>query len=90
MIDYVTSASDADFGASTIELLSPVEAALRFPLVHPAVVSVIPGASRPEEVALNMQTLAADIPSALWAELKAKGFIRAEAPVPHGLERGGK
>ena len=67
-----------------------VEAALRFPLVHPAVVSVIPGASRPEEVALNMQTLAADIPSALWAELKAKGFIRAEAPVPHGLDRGGK
>ena len=67
-----------------------VEAALRFPLVHPAVVSVIPGASRPQEVALNMHTLGADIPSALWAELKAKGFIRAEAPVPHGLERGGK
>lgn len=67
-----------------------VEAALRFPLVHPAVVSVIPGASRPEEVALNMHTLAADIPSALWADLKAKGFIRAEAPVPHGLDRGGK
>jgi hypothetical protein len=37
-----------------------------------------------------MHTLGADIPSALWAELKAKGFIRAEAPVPHGLERGGK
>lgn len=67
-----------------------VEAALRFPLVHPAVVSVIPGASRPEEVALNMHTLAADIPSALWAELKSHGFIRAEAPVPHGLDRGGK
>ena len=67
-----------------------VEAALRFPLVHPAVVSVIPGASRPQEVALNMHTLGADIPSALWGELKAKGFIRAEAPVPHGLERGGK
>lgn len=67
-----------------------VEAALRFPLVHPAVVSVIPGASRPEEVALNMHTLAADIPTALWADLKAQGFIRAEAPVPHGLDRGGK
>ncbi|MBK8158673.1 MAG: aldo/keto reductase [Rhodospirillaceae bacterium] len=67
-----------------------VEAALRFPLVHPAVVSVVPGASRPQEVALNMHTLAADIPSALWAELKAKGFIRPEAPVPHGLDRGGK
>lgn len=61
-----------------------VEAALRFPLVHPSVVTVIPGASRPEEVALNMRTLAADIPAALWADLKAEGFIRAEAPVPGG------
>jgi D-threo-aldose 1-dehydrogenase len=61
-----------------------VEAALRFPLVHPAVVTVIPGASRPQEVALNMQTLAADIPAALWAELKAEGFVRPEAPVPGG------
>lgn len=67
-----------------------VEAALRFPLVHPAVVTVIPGASRPEEVSLNMHTLAADIPTALWADLKAQGFIRPEAPVPHGLDRGGK
>lgn len=61
-----------------------VEAALRFPLVHPAVVTVIPGASRPEEVALNMRTLAATIPAALWADLKAEGFIRSEAPVPGG------
>jgi D-threo-aldose 1-dehydrogenase len=61
-----------------------VEAALRFPLVHPAVVSVIPGASRPEEVALNMRILAANIPSSLWAALKAEGYIRAEAPVPAG------
>jgi len=61
-----------------------VEAALRFPLVHPAVVTVIPGASRPEEVALNMRTLAADIPAALWSDLKSAGFIRAEAPVPGG------
>ncbi|MBI2257092.1 MAG: aldo/keto reductase [Proteobacteria bacterium] len=61
-----------------------VEAALRFPLVHPAVVTVIPGASRPEEVALNMRTLAADIPAALWTDLKSAGFIRTEAPVPGG------
>ncbi|WP_374377457.1 aldo/keto reductase [Dongia sp.] len=61
-----------------------VEAALRFPLVHPAVVSVIPGASRPEEVALNQRTLAAVIPEALWADLKKAGFIHADAPVPEG------
>ncbi len=31
------------------------EAALRFPLNHPAVVSVIPGAMSPREVALNVE-----------------------------------
>lgn len=67
-----------------------VEAALRFPLAHPAVVSVIPGASRPAEVALNMRTLAADIPTALWTDLKAHGFLREDAPVPHGLDLGGQ
>jgi D-threo-aldose 1-dehydrogenase len=59
-----------------------VEAALRFPLAHPAVVCVIPGASKPEEVARNMQTLAAKIPPGLWKDLKAKGLIRKDAPVP--------
>jgi D-threo-aldose 1-dehydrogenase len=59
-----------------------VEAALRFPLAHPAAVCVIPGASRPEEVALNLRTLAAKIPTGLWKDLKAKGLIRKDAPVP--------
>jgi D-threo-aldose 1-dehydrogenase len=58
------------------------EAALRFPLVHPSVVSVIPGASRPSEVALNIRTLRKKIPKALWKDLKAAGLIRADAPVP--------
>jgi D-threo-aldose 1-dehydrogenase len=58
------------------------EAALSFPLAHPAVVTVIAGMSRPEEVALNVKTLAASIPPALWADLKAKGFLRQAAPVP--------
>jgi len=59
-----------------------VEAALRFPLFHPSVVSAIPGASRPAEVALNMRTLAKRIPKALWAELKASGLLRTDAPTP--------
>ena len=58
------------------------EAALRFPLVHPVVVSVIPGAQRPAEVALNIRTLSKKIPKALWKDLKAAGFVRADAPVP--------
>ncbi len=38
------------------------QAALRFPLTHPSVVSVIPGAVSPKEVALNVKTMSAKIP----------------------------
>ena len=59
-----------------------VEAALRFPLAHPSVVCVIPGASVPAEVALNMKTLGANIPSSLWSDLKTAGLLHKDAPVP--------
>jgi D-threo-aldose 1-dehydrogenase len=58
------------------------EAALRFPLGHPAVVSVIPGAQSAAEVRRNRETLAAKIPDALWAELKSDGLVRSDAPAP--------
>ena len=58
------------------------EAALRFPLTHPSVVSVIPGAVSPKEVALNVGTMATAIPKALWKDLKAKGLMHKDAPVP--------
>jgi D-threo-aldose 1-dehydrogenase len=58
------------------------EAALRFVLVHPAVVTVVLGMSRPEEVNLNVKTLGAKIPQGLWADLKAQGYLRKDAPVP--------
>jgi D-threo-aldose 1-dehydrogenase len=59
-----------------------VQAALRFPLVHPVVACVIPGAARADEIALNMDTLAARIPAALWTDLKGVGLLRQDAPVP--------
>lgn len=58
------------------------EAALRFPLAHPSVISVIPGGVRPEHVRLNVKTLAAKIPKALWRDLKSEGLMDARAPVP--------
>ena len=58
-----------------------VEAALRFPLMHPSIVTAIPGASSPEQIALNSRTLAASIPAALWSDLKAKSFVRQDAPI---------
>ncbi len=60
------------------------DAALQFPLMHPAVVSVIPGAITPAEVRGNAESLARRIPPALWADLVAQGLLRADAPVAHG------
>lgn len=56
------------------------QAALRFPLLHPSVVSVIPGAASPREVAQNAGTLGGRLPRALWRDLKAQGLMREEAP----------
>lgn len=57
-------------------------AALQFPLAHPAVVSIIPGAARPSEVTQNVASLEAAIPDAFWADLKDRKLIDADAPVP--------
>jgi D-threo-aldose 1-dehydrogenase len=59
-------------------------AALQFPLAHPAVVSIIPGAMRAEEVRQNVASLQAPIPAAFWAELKTRGLLHSDAPVPGG------
>ncbi len=57
-------------------------AALQFCAAHPVVATIIPGARTPEEVTQNAALLAAPIPGAVWAELKAAGLIPAHAPVP--------
>ena len=57
-----------------------IEAALQFPLLHPSVVSVIPGGQRPSEVESNRSLIDAKLPSALWADLKQEGLMRADAP----------
>ena len=58
-----------------------VDAAFRFPLCHPAVVSVIPGAQGVAEVEANLRAATAGVPAALWADLKAEGLMRPDAPV---------
>ncbi|MBL0402808.1 aldo/keto reductase [Microvirga aerilata] len=59
-----------------------IEAALRFPLGHQAVVSVVPGAQTAEEVHRNAEIIQARIPSGLWEDLKSEGLLRQDAPVP--------
>ena len=58
------------------------EAALRFPLGHPAVVSVIPGAQRASEVRRNAAMMSAKLPAALWRALKVERLLREDAPTP--------
>jgi D-threo-aldose 1-dehydrogenase len=57
-------------------------AALQFPLGHPAVAAVIPGAVAPEEAERNVATMHVEIPAELWAELKAEELLHPNAPVP--------
>jgi len=56
------------------------QAALQFPLGHPAVVCVIPGGQTPGEVERNVEMLGRPVPAALWSDLKAAGLLRADAP----------
>jgi len=57
-------------------------AALQFPLAHPAVRSVIPGARSADEVRANLALLRVPIPVALWADLRAAGLLHPNAPTP--------
>ena len=57
-------------------------AALQFPLAHPAVAAVIPGARSPEEVDENVKMFEFGIPADFWAELREEGLIPDAAPTP--------
>ncbi|QKW10052.1 aldo/keto reductase [Streptomyces sp. NA04227] len=57
-------------------------AALRFPLGHPAVVSVLTGARDAAEAQDAAAMLDADTPEALWAELRERGQLDPGVPVP--------
>ncbi|HJW42316.1 MAG TPA: aldo/keto reductase [Rhizomicrobium sp.] len=50
-------------------------AALHFPLLYPAIVSVIPGARTAREVTANAADMAAPPPASLWNALRAEGLI---------------
>ena len=61
-------------------------AAIALPAAHPAVASVVVGASTPEQIRASATRAAAPIPPALWAELIADGLLPADTPVPTGAE----
>jgi D-threo-aldose 1-dehydrogenase len=57
-------------------------AALQFPLGHPIVAAVIPGAVSRAQVARNLAAFRHPIPADLWAELKHERLLRPDAPAP--------
>lgn len=65
-----------------------IEAALQFVMGHRAVRTVIPGAVSAREVEENIAIFSRPVPAALWADLKAAGLLRPDAPVPEPLAPG--
>ena len=87
--DYVPAAQPLIDKAMKIEAVCKrhnVElgaAAMQFPLFHPAVAAVIPGALAVREVKENVARIGAKIPSDLWSELKREKLLEADAPTPN-------
>ncbi|RYE82796.1 MAG: hypothetical protein EOP19_15365 [Hyphomicrobiales bacterium] len=59
-----------------------IGAALNFPLSHPAVTALLAGPSLVGELTENLGHLRAEIPSALWTDLRDAGLIHPAAPLP--------
>lgn len=57
-------------------------AAIRFPLGHPQVAAIIPGAVKPDEVVANLKLMTQPIPRALWDDLRTAGLLESSCPVP--------
>lgn len=62
--------------------ISLIDAALHFVLAADEFASIIPGASRPEQVKDNLQALNTTIPSEFWKELKNEELIYEKAQIP--------
>jgi len=58
-------------------------AALQFVLAADEFASIIPGASKPEQVEDNVKALNEKIPADFWKELKSERLIYEKAQVPH-------
>lgn len=56
-------------------------AALHFPLMHPAVSSVVCGVASPAEAEQNVALLDAKIPMDLWRGFKEAGLLAGDVPI---------
>lgn len=60
-------------------------AGLQFSLANPAVVAVIPGASRPERITEDRLALDEVIPQDFWCDLRQARLVSLDAPLPKTL-----
>ena len=58
------------------------DAAAQFPSFNPVVKSIVLGVGSVEHLDSNIESMNKDLPAALWQELKGKGYIHPNAPVP--------
>ena len=86
--NYLDAAPDVLVRVARIEAVCAAHnvpltaAALQFPLGHPLVASVIPGALSAAQVAANVAAFNHEIPPAFWSDLKNEGLLRTDAPTP--------
>ncbi len=57
-------------------------AALQFVVAHPSVAAFCAGTRTTEQLQQNIDWFSRPIPSDFWAELKSRGLLREDAPVP--------
>jgi len=57
-------------------------AALQFVVAHPAVPTFMAGTRTVEQLAQNLKWFSHPIPTQFWADLKAQGLLREDAPAP--------
>jgi D-threo-aldose 1-dehydrogenase len=58
------------------------QAAVHFPLGHPAVRAILVGVRSPAEIAADVAPAASAPPAGLWADLVAEGLVDPRAPLP--------
>jgi D-threo-aldose 1-dehydrogenase len=58
------------------------QVAIQFPLGHPTVACVVIGSRTAEQMRANAEYFQVEIPSQLWAELRAEGLIAEDVPTP--------
>ncbi|MGW2522056.1 aldo/keto reductase [Streptomyces sp. NPDC001617] len=58
------------------------QAAMAFPLLHPAVTGIVVGMRSVDEVRRNVAAFEARIPAQLWSDLRGEGLLDERAPMP--------